>query len=170
MGTDKFNILLKFFLRLADRPAEDRRQGEQVMTETAIAQTEEIQAESNDIPAESPQPRHNQRLLSHTVIDVRPFRHLPLFTQSSHLLDISNGGVLLEFITVPRITEGKKYWMIGHLVPLGINDVHQLKCYLECRWVDDKKCRVGGSFVDLDASNQRIVEKVLERIREKSQT
>ena len=147
------------------------------MTETAVAQTQETQAEADATQAEadtkqadSAIPRHNQRLLSHTIIDVRPFRHLPLFTQSSHLLDISNGGVLLEFITLPRIVEGKKYWMIGHLTPLGINDVHQLACYLECRWVDDKKCRVGGLFVDLDAKNQRIVEKVLQRIREKSQT
>ena len=133
------------------------------MSETAVAHTKEAQEETQ-------RSRANQRLLSHTVIDVRPFRHLPLFTQSSHLLDISNGGLLLEFITVPRITARKKYWMIGHLTPLGIDDVHQLKCYLECRWVDDEKCRVGGLFVDLDAKNQRIVELVLQRIREKSQT
>lgn len=135
------------------------------MAETAFARSEEPQEATA-----TQQSRTNQRLLSHTVIDVRPFRHLPLFTQSSHLLDISSSGLLLEFITVPRVTEGKKYWMIGHLTPLGINDVHQLKCYLECRWVDDKKCRVGGLFVDLDAQSQRIVELVIQRIREKSQT
>lgn len=135
------------------------------MAETAFNRSEE-----HPEAIETQQNRTNQRLLSHTVIDVRPFRHLPLFTQSSHLLDISSGGLLLEFITVPRIIEGKKYWMIGHLTPLGINDVHQLKCYLECRWVDDKKCRVGGLFVDLDAQSQRIIEMVIQRIREKSQT
>ena len=135
------------------------------MAETALARSEE-----HSEATETQQNRTNQRLLSHTVIDVRPFRHLPLFTQSSHLLDISSGGLLLEFITVPRVIEGKKYWMIGHLSPLGINDVHQLRCYLECRWVDDKKCRVGGLFVDLDAQSQRIIELVIQRIREKSQT
>ena len=136
------------------------------MAETSFAHSEKRKEEET----ETQQNRTNQRLLSHTIIDVRPFRHLPLFTQSSHLLDISSGGLLLEFIAEPHITEGKKYWMIGHLTPLGITDVHQLKCYLECRWVDDKKCRVGGLFVDLDEKNQRIVELVLQRIREKSQT
>ena len=137
---------------------------QQVMTEPAFAHAQEQQEE-----IDTQKSRTNQRLLSHTVIDVRPFRHLPLFTQSSHLLDISSGGVLLEFITVPRIVEGKKYWMTGHLTPLGITDVHQLNCYLECRWVDDKKCRVGGLFVDLKEKEQRIVDLVLQRIREKSQ-
>ena len=158
-------FLLKFFRTQADAEERTHDTELQIMAETAFAHSEKHQEET-----ETQQSRTNQRLLSHTVIDVRPFRNLPLFTQSSHLLDISSGGVLLEFITVPRITEGKKYWMIGHLTPLGINDVHQLKCYLECRWVDDKKCRVGGLFVDLDEKNQRIVDLVLQRIREKSHT
>ena len=164
--------MLKFFRHHTDARVKTPDTELAIMTETAIAQSEEHKkddAEHKKDDAETQQSRHNQRLLSHTIIDVRPFRSLPLFTQSSHLLDISNGGVLLEFITVPRITEGKKYWMIGHLTPLGINDVHQLQCYLQCRWVDDNKCRVGGLFVDLDEQNRRIVELVLQRIREKSQ-
>ncbi len=131
------------------------------MREAAVAPTGEIQAEDT-------QTRTNQRLLSHTIIDVRPFRYLPLFTQSSHLLDISSGGVLLEFITTPRITAGKKYWMIGHLTPLGIGDVRRLECYLECRWVNADKCRVGGSFVGLDAKEQHVIAQVLQHIRDKS--
>ena len=155
--------LLKFFHPHTDAEVKTRDTELPIMAETAFAPSEKHQAEP-----ETQQSRTNQRLLSHTIIDVRPFRYLPLFTQSSHLLDISSGGVLLEFITVPRLTAAKKYWMIGHLTPLGINDVHQLKCYLECRWVDDKKCRVGGLFVDLDAQNQRVIELVLQRIRAKS--
>ena len=112
--------------------------------------------------------RNNKRLLSHTVIDVRPFRYLPLFTQSSYLLDISSGGLLLEFITKPRITPGRKYWMIGHLTPLGITDVQQFKCYLECRWVNPENCKMGGLFVDLDANGKRIIDLILQQIIEKS--
>ena len=132
------------------------------MADTAFAaQSEETESQNS---------RNNQRLLSHTIIDVRPFRHLPLFTQSSHLLDISNGGLLVEFVTTPSIETGRKYWMIGHLTPLGITDVHQLKCYVECRWVNTQNCRMGGLFVDLDEQNKRIIELVLKSIREKSQS
>ena len=132
------------------------------MADTAFADQSET--------TESQNSRHNQRLLSHTIIDVRPFRHLPLFTQSSHLLDISNGGLLVEFVTTPRIEAGRKYWMIGHLTPLGITDVHQLKCCVECRWINTQNCRMGGLFVDLNEQNKRIIELVLNSIRAKSQS
>lgn len=127
------------------------------MTETALPQQEEKSS------------RIAKRLLSHTIIDVRPFRYLPLFTQSSFLLNISDTGVLLEFITKPHIKPGKKYWMVSHLTPLGITDVRQFKCYIECRWINAETCKMGGLFVDLSEKDKRIVALVLQRIKEQSQ-
>ena len=112
-------------------------------------------------------PRANLRLLSHTIVDVRPWRYLPLFTQSSYLLDINANGVQLEFITDPRITTGKKYWSISHLTPLGITSVNKLRCYLECRWLNPKTCKMGGQFIDLSETDKQTIDLILRHIRDR---
>lgn len=111
--------------------------------------------------------RGDLRLLSHTIVDVRPFRHVPLFTQSCFLLDISASGVLLEFITSPQVKTGKRYWSISHLTPLGITAVQKFKCYLECRWVNAETCKMGAQFVDLTPQDKKTLVLIMNRIQGK---
>ena len=106
--------------------------------------------------------------MSHTVVDLRPFRYLPIFTQSSFLLNISETGALLEFVADPKIKQGNIYWMIAHLTPLGITSLHALHCHLECRWVDTKSCKMGGSFVNLGNKELKTIDLIIKHIREKS--
>ena len=112
--------------------------------------------------------RLTPRLLSHTVVDVRPFRYVPFLNQSSFLLNISETGVLLEFVADPRIVSGKVYWMVAHLSPLGITSVSALRCYLECRWVDTHSCRMGGAFVNLQQHDKEAIALALQHIRAQS--
>lgn len=109
--------------------------------------------------------RLTPRLLSHTVVDVRPFRYLPFLNQSSFLLNISETGVLLEFVADPRIVSGRVYWMVAHLSPLGITSVSALRCYLECRWIDTQSCRMGGAFVNLQQEDKKALALALHHIR-----
>ena len=112
--------------------------------------------------------RVTPRLLSHTVVDVRPFRYLPLLNQSSFLLNISETGVLLEFVADPRIVSGRVYWMVAHLSPLGITATSALRCHLECRWVDTHSCRMGGAFVNLQPHDKDTIALALQHIRAQS--
>lgn len=117
--------------------------------------------------SEQKENRGDLRLLSHTIVDVRPFRYVPLFTQSCFLLDISTSGVLLEFVTSPQVKTGRRYWAISHLTPLGITEVQRFKCHLECRWVNVETCKMGAQFVDLTPQDKETLALIINRIRGK---
>lgn len=107
------------------------------------------------------------RYPSHALVEVCKFKHLPFGIHSAVLLDISQSGFKAEFTTEVRVRPGTKYWLSIPLTPLGIFAPARLLCRGECRWFDEKKFRIGGTFAELDKTDRHILEQVIETLRER---
>lgn len=108
-----------------------------------------------------------QRVISHALVEVRKFKHLPFFCSSAVLLDISLGGFKLEFTGQFLAKPGSKYWLTIPLSPLGIYSPKRLSCLAEVRWFDDSRYRIGGVFVSLSMTDKHIIEQVLEALKDR---
>lgn len=107
------------------------------------------------------------RITSHALVDVKKFKHLPFFTESAVLLDLSVAGFKLEFTGEVESKPGVQYWLSIPLRPLGITSPNKLMCRAECRWFDESRFRIGGVFVNLTKADRLILEQVLEALRSK---
>ncbi|RZA17220.1 MAG: PilZ domain-containing protein [Proteobacteria bacterium] len=110
-----------------------------------------------------------KRFLSHTLVELRQFKHLPFFCYSAVVLDISSGGFKLEFTGETVSVPGKRYWLHIPLMPLGISSPSSFSCLCECRWFDPKRFRMGGSFVNPTADDIKLIEKVMASIKTRGQ-
>ena len=114
----------------------------------------DLQAKSN----------RQSRYMSHALVEIRRFRHLPFGVHSAVLLDISLGGFKVEFTSEVVLNAGAKFWLSIPLSPLGIQAPARLFCSGECRWFDDKKFRVGGVFSDLSKGDRHILDRVVDTL------
>lgn len=112
--------------------------------------------------------KRKTRFSSPALVDIHPFRFLPLFTRRAVLLDISEVGFKIEFSDAVTSKPGQIYWLSIPLTPLGIPEPTKLTCKIECRWFDPKKFRVGGTFVGLSAKEKLLMELVVEKLRKKA--
>ncbi|MBC7660196.1 MAG: PilZ domain-containing protein [Chitinophagaceae bacterium] len=122
--------------------------------------------ETDDDPILQNRPK---RFLSHTLVELRQFKRLPFLCHSAVVLDISSGGFKLEFTGETISTPGRRYWLHIPLIPLGISSPTSFSCLCECRWFDDKRYRMGGSFVDLKPDDEKLIEKVMASIKTRGQ-
>jgi len=109
------------------------------------------------------------RYLSHALVEVKKFKNLPFFCDSAVLLDLSSGGFKLEFTNEVRVEPGSRYWLSIPLSPLGIYAPKYLQLRSECRWFDDSRFRIGGTFIDLNKKDQMILEQVVENLLSRKQ-
>ena len=106
-----------------------------------------------------------QRYISHALVEVRRFKILPFFCDSAVLLDISVGGFKLEFTGEVQVAPGNQYWLSIPLSPLGIYAPKRLNCRCECRWFDDTRYRIGGTFIDLSKTDQMLIEQIVSSLK-----
>lgn len=125
--------------------------------------------ESSPLPREDDQTPRAERYLSHALVEVKKFKNLPFFCDSGVLLDLSTMGFKLEFTGEVRVTPGTQYWLNIPLSPLGIYAPKRLICKSECRWFDDTRFRVGGTFIDLSKKDKMILEQVIASLKEREQ-
>jgi PilZ domain len=105
------------------------------------------------------------RFLSHAIVEVRKFKHLPIFVQSGVLLDISSSGFKLEFTAETVAKPGDMFWLNIPLTPLGIYAPPRILHRIECRWFDAKRFRIGGIFKNLRAEDIQLLENVVETLK-----
>ncbi|SME90576.1 PilZ domain-containing protein [Pseudobacteriovorax antillogorgiicola] len=110
-----------------------------------------------------------QRYISHALVEVRRFKLLPFFCDSAVLLDISIGGFKLEFTGEIKVVPGNQYWLNIPLSPLGIYAPKRLICKSECRWFDDTRYRIGGTFIDLTKTEQMLIEQIVSSLKSRGQ-
>ena len=108
------------------------------------------------------------RYLSHALVELRMFRHVPFFCSSAVILDISTGGFKLEFTGEDLATPGRRYWLRIPLSPLGISSPSFFTCLCECRWFDPKRFRMGGSFVSLSGQDEKLLEQIVSSVQARS--
>ena len=113
--------------------------------------------------------REKERYFSHSLVELRKFKHLPFFCYSAVLLDMSLGGFKVEFTTEKISRPGDQFWLVIHLPPLGIYVPKKITCKIECRWFDDNRFRMGGTFISLNKLETMIIEQVIETLRRKDQ-
>ena len=121
---------------------------------------EDLLAEGAQKTAVARQPRY----LSHAIVEIRKFKHLPFFAHSAVLLDISLSGYKVEFTGEVQVEAGQKFWVNIPLTPLGIYAPSRLVCRAECRWFDPKRYRIGGVFIDLSATDRQVIQHVVETL------
>ena len=107
------------------------------------------------------------RFVSHALVEVRKFRHLPFFVDSAVLLDISVGGFKIEFTGDRVARPGETFWLSIPLSPLGIFAPTRLTAKGECRWFDGKRYRVGGTFSGINDSDSMIIQRVVENLNQR---
>ena len=112
-----------------------------------------------------PQSRED-RYQSHALVDVRPFKSLPLFAKSGVLLDLSFSGFKLDLTTQISMKPGDRFWMVVPLSSLGIYAPKKLAIRAECRWYDPQKFRLGGLFIELSATERLILDQVINSLHE----
>lgn len=110
-----------------------------------------------------------ERVRSHTFVELRRFKHLPIFCHSAVLLDVSLGGFKIEFTGEVKIQPGQKYWMMIPLGPIGIPSPSRIYCLGECRWFDDTRFRMGGIFLNLGREEITAIEKIVTALKKRSQ-
>ena len=113
--------------------------------------------------------RQKQRYISHSLVEVRRFKHLPFFCHSAVLLDVSLEGFKIEFTGENTAHPGSQYWLHIPLTPMGIYAPKRLICKTECRWFDESRFRMGGTFIHLDKVEQLIIEQVIESLKNQEQ-
>ncbi len=106
-----------------------------------------------------------ERVLSHALVEVRRFKHLPFSCHSAVLLDISLSGFKLEFTGEFRAEPGKQYWLHIPLAPLGIYAPKRIMCKVECRWFDEKRFRIGGVFMGMSKTETLLIEQTIETLK-----
>jgi len=125
------------------------------------------------LPIESPDdailPNRAKRFLSHTLVELRQYKRIPFFCYSAVVLDISAGGFKLEFTGETISAPGRRYWLHIPLIPLGISKPTTFSCLCECRWFDEKRFRMGGSFVNLSAADEKLIELIMASIKARGQ-
>ena len=108
-----------------------------------------------------------ERFLSHALVEVRRFKFLPFFIRSAVLLDISLGGYKLEFTGEMIVRPGDQYWLNVPLTPLGIYAPSRLMIRSEVRWFDERRYRVGGTFIDLTDTDRLIIDQILDSLKKR---
>ena len=101
------------------------------------------------------------RYSSHSLVEVRRFKWVPILCDSAVLLDISTGGFKLEFTGEARVEPGSMHWLHIPLAPLGIYAPNRILCRSECRWFDEARCRMGGTLTDLSRKDQMVIEQIV---------
>ncbi len=108
-----------------------------------------------------------ERFVSHALVEVRKYRHLPFFVDSAVSLDISIGGFKIEFTSDRVAKPGEKFFLSIPLSPLGIFAPARLTAKGECRWFDGKRYRVGGTFSGITDSDRMVIQRVVENLQQR---
>jgi hypothetical protein len=111
-----------------------------------------------------------ERFISHALVEVRRFRHIPFFCSSAVLLDLSMAGFKIEFTGSDIVHPGQKLWLSIPLGPLGILGPTKLLNRIEVRWYDAKRRRVGGVLMDGDKASAQILQQIIETLRERGKS
>lgn len=107
------------------------------------------------------------RFLSHAIVEVRKFKHLPFQIHSGVLLDISTSGFKLEFTSNVTVKAGDVFWLNIPLTPLGIFAPPRIMARIECKWFDSKRFRIGGVFKDLTDNDTKLLQNVVDTLHTK---
>jgi hypothetical protein len=107
------------------------------------------------------------RFMSHTLVEVKRFKWLPIGVHSAVLLDVSSSGFKAEFTGEHSVVPGNQYWLNIPLSPLGIYIPKQILCRCECRWFDHRRFRMGGTFIDISKKDQVLIDQIITEIKRK---
>lgn len=107
------------------------------------------------------------RFMSHTLVEVKRFKWLPLGVYSAVLLDVSSSGFKAEFTGEHAVIPGNQYWLNIPLSPLGIYIPKNILCRCECRWFDHRRFRMGGTFVDISKKDQLLIDQIIAGLKRK---
>ena len=108
------------------------------------------------------------RFVSHAIVEMRKFKHLPFYCHSAVLLDLSPSGFKLEFTGETQIEPGDVYWLQIPLSSFGIYTPKSITVKCQCRWFDFSRYRVGGAFLNVSKRDLVIIESILENLTNKS--
>ena len=105
------------------------------------------------------------RFISHTLVEIKRFKWLPIGVHSAVLLDVSSSGFKAEFTGENSVVPGSQYWLSIPLSPLGIYIPKNILCRCECRWFDHRRFRMGGTFIDVSRRDQLLIDQIITGLR-----
>jgi len=107
------------------------------------------------------------RYKSHALVEFRKSKWFPFHIHSGVLLDLSLGGFKMEFTGEHVIQANSNYWISIPLGPLGIATPSKFQAQIEARWFDNKRFRVGGSFLNLSEADKHVLSTIISRLEER---
>ena len=107
------------------------------------------------------------RFVSHAIVELRRFKHLPFYCHSAVLLDLSPSGFKIEFTGETQVEPGDIYWLQIPLASFGIYTPKSITIKCQCRWFDSSRYRIGGAFINIAKRDTVIIESMLENLTKK---
>ena len=107
------------------------------------------------------------RFVSHAIVELRRFKHLPFYCHSAVLLDLSPSGFKIEFTGETQVEPGDIYWLQIPLASFGIYTPKSITMKCQCRWFDSSRYRIGGAFINIAKRDTVIIESMLENLTKK---
>lgn len=107
------------------------------------------------------------RFVSHAIVELRRFKHLPFYCHSAVLLDLSPSGFKIEFTGETQVEPGDIYWLQIPLASFGIYTPKSITIKCQCRWFDSSRYRIGGAFINIAKRETVIIESMLENLTKK---
>lgn len=105
------------------------------------------------------------RTTSHALLDLRPMWWNPFLTLSAVLLDISPKGFKIELVENASLRPNSRVTLKIPLAPFGMKRPRHLVVRGHLRWFDSDSRKAGGEFTALKASQETIVQRILEGLQ-----
>lgn len=122
--------------------------------------------DTNETPEGARPVQRHTRFRSHALVDVRTSRWNPFAQASAVLLDMSEQGFKVEFVSPVRLKPGARLQLTVPLSPFTILSPAKMRFEVELKWFDAGTLRAGGVFLSLDEAQRHVVEKIITRLAE----
>jgi len=106
-----------------------------------------------------------ERVISHALVEMRPYRWLPFGIKSAVLLDLSSSGFKAEFTGAVQCKTGDRFFMHIPLMPFGIKAPSSISCAVIVKWFDPQKMRIGGIFDSVTNTNQVYLDQIIAKVK-----
>lgn len=121
-------------------------------------------------PTNSTTPKHMpqeraERVMSHALVEIRPYRWLPFGIKSAVLLDLSSSGFKAEFTGTVQCKPGDHFFMQIPLLPFGIKAPASISCPVVVKWFDSNKMRIGGVFENVSNTTHVYLNEIIEKVK-----
>ena len=113
--------------------------------------------------------RSADRYRAHVLAELKKYRWIPFFsTYSGVIIDLSDFGMKFSFSAEVDIKPFTSCFVRIPLASLNIEEPRMFEANVEVKWFDQKKYKMGALFINLNASQKKLLKKMISALNEKN--